>query len=119
MRLGWAAVITIGLLVALPSRIAAHEIPATVTVLAFVKPEAQRLRMLLRVPLESMRDVDFPLRGPGYLDIPRAEPLMRQAARVWLAGYLSLYEGDSRLSDGRIVATHVSLPADRSFVSYD
>jgi len=119
MRLGWSVLFALGLLLGLTGTVAGHEIPPSVMVLAFVKPEGQRLRMLLRVPLESMRDVDFPLRGPGYLDIPRAEPLMRQAARVWLAGYLSLYEDDSRLSDGRIVATHVSLPADRSFVSYD
>ena len=68
------------------SPLSAHEIPSRVTVLAFVKPEPGRLRVLLRVPLESMRDVDFPLRGPGYLDIERSEPLLRQAARVWLAG---------------------------------
>lgn len=98
---------------------AAHEIPSRVTVLAFVKPEPGRLRVLLRVPLESMRDVDFPLRGPGYLDIERSEPLLRQAARVWLAGSLSLYEEDRLLSDARIVAARISLPADRSFASYD
>ena len=118
MRLGWSVIITLGLVLGLAAHVEGHEIPPSVTVLAFVKPEPQRLRVLLRVPLESMRDVDFPLRGPGYLDIPRAEPLLRQAARVWLAGYLSLYEGDSLLNDARIVATRVSLPSDRSFVTY-
>jgi hypothetical protein len=86
---------------------------------AFVKPEANRLRLLLRVPLEAMRDVDFPLRGPGYLDIPRASGLLQDAARIWLAGYLSLYEGDQRLRGARIVVARVSLPSDRSFASYD
>ena len=101
------------------SRAAAHEIPSRVAVLAFVKPEPGRVRVLLRVPLESMRDVDFPLRGPGYLDIERSEPLLSQAARVWLAGSLSLYEEDRLLSGARIVAARISLPADRSFASYD
>src|SRR5438094_1439519 len=119
MRLGWCVPITLGLLLAVPTAVGAPELPPSVTVLAFVRPEQQRLRVLLRVPLESMRDVDFPLRGPGYLDIPRAEPLLRQPARLWLAGYLSLYEGDSVLNDARIVATRVSLPSDRSFVTYD
>src|SRR3954470_7348126 len=73
-------------LLASSSPIDAHEIPSRVTVLAFVKPEAGHLRVLLRVQLESMRDVDFPLRGPGYLDIERSEPLLRQAARGWLPG---------------------------------
>ena len=109
----------LGLLLARSSPVAAHEIPSRVTVLAFVKPESGRLRVLLRVPLESMRDVDFPLRGPGYLDIEHSEPLLRQSARVWLAGSLSLYEEDRALADARIVATRISLPSDRSFVSYD
>jgi hypothetical protein len=118
MRLGWSALIAASIL-ALPSRAVAHEIPPSVTVLAFVKPEADRLRVLLRVPLEAMRDVDFPLRGPGYLDIQRATPLLSDAARVWLAGYLSLYEGETKLGDARIVVARVSLPSDRSFASYD
>ena len=101
------------------SPVAAHEIPSRVTVLAFVKPEPGRLRVLLRVPLESMRDGDFPLLGPGYLDIERSEPLLRQAARVWLAGSLSLYEEDRLLSEARIVAARISLPSDRAFASYD
>ncbi|HKN66140.1 MAG TPA: HupE/UreJ family protein [Gemmatimonadaceae bacterium] len=101
------------------SPVAAHEIPSRVTVLAFVKPEPGRLRVLLRAPLESMRDIDFPLRGPGYLDIERSEPLLRQAARVWLAGSLSFYEENRPLSDARILAVRISLPADRSFASYD
>jgi HupE / UreJ protein len=102
-----------------PVEVSAHEIPSRVTILAFVKADAQRLRVLLRVPLESMRDIDFPLRGPGYLDIARAEPLLRQAARVWLAGYLSVYENDTKLSELSIVAARVSLPSDRSFATFD
>jgi len=118
MRLGWFALIAASVLL-LPLRANAHEIPPSVTVLAFVKPEANRLRVLLRVPLEAMRDVDFPLRGPGYLDILRATPMLSDAARVWLAGYLSLYEGEAKLGGARIVAARVSLPSDRSFASYD
>ena len=67
------------LTVALPSRPFAHEIPPSVTVLAFVKPEAGRLRLVVRVPLESIRDFEFVLRGPGYLDIPSVTPQLRDA----------------------------------------
>ena len=118
MRLGWPAFVAASIL-ALPANAVAHEIPPSVTVLAFVRPEANRLRMLLRVPLEAMRDVDFPLRGPGYLDLPRSTPLLRDAARVWLAGYLSVYEGDAKMSGARVVVARVSLPSDRSFASYN
>ena len=118
MRLGWSAFIGAMLFLA-PTRATAHEIPPSVMVLAFVKPETNRLHLLLRVPLEAMRDVDFPLRGPGYIDVPRASGLLKDAARVWLAGYLSVYEGDNKLTGARIAAARVSLPSDRSFGSYD
>jgi hypothetical protein len=119
VRLGWALLLATLLVLILPSLVSSHEIPPSVMIVAFVRPAGQRLRVLMRVPLESMRDLDFPLRGPGYLDIPRAEPLLPQAARIWLAGYLSLYEEDRRLTDARVVAARVSLPSDRSFTSYD
>lgn len=96
----------------------AHDIPSTVVVLAFVKPEGQRLRVVMRVPLEAMRDVNFPLTGPGYLDMARAKPLLGDAAKLWLADEIELYENDTRIGAPKIVATQVSLPSDRSFSSY-
>jgi hypothetical protein len=119
MRIGFSAALAAGLLLALPARPAAHEIPANVTVLAFVKPEGQRLRLLVRVPLEAMRDLEFPLRGPGYLDLGRADPMLRDAARLWIANYVQVYEDGGRIESGLIVATRVSLPSDKSFGTYE
>src|SRR5687767_3161532 len=86
------------LLLLLPSQPAAHEVPARVAVLAFVKPEGDRLRLLVRVPLEAMRDVDFPTRGTtGFIDVARATPLLADAARLWIADYVTLYEEGTRL----------------------
>ena len=96
----------------------AHDIPSSVTVLAFVKPEGQRLFLVLRVPLESMRDVNFPITGPGYLDLARAGPLLTDATKLWLADEIQIYENDARLGAPQIVATRVSLPSDRSFSTY-
>jgi hypothetical protein len=95
-----------------------HEIPANVTVLAFVRPEANRLRVLVRVPLEAIRDIEFPLYGPGYLDLARVEPLLEDAARVWIADYIALFEDDAPLDSASIVATRISLPSDRSFTDW-
>ncbi|HEV8448523.1 MAG TPA: HupE/UreJ family protein [Gemmatimonadaceae bacterium] len=114
-----AAVVASGLVLASPSVNYAHDIPASVRVFVFIKPAGQNLRVVIRAPLEAMRDVSFPLNGPGYLDIARATPLLGDAARVWLAGDLHLYENDSPLGDGKIVATRVSLPSDRSFTTFD
>jgi len=114
-----AAAVASGLVLALPGVNFAHDIPASVRVFVFIKPVGRNLRVVIRAPLEAMRDVNFPLNGPGYLDIARATPLLNDAARVWLAGDLHLYENDSPLGDGKIVATRVSLPSDRSFTSFD
>lgn len=113
------AALAAALILVLPSRPSAHEIPARVTVVAFVKPEGRELHIVLRVPLEAMRDVEFPLRGQVYLDMARTEPLLSDAAKLWIADYILLYEEDSRLPDPRIVATRISLPSDRSFATWD
>jgi hypothetical protein len=104
--------------VALPERPLAHEIPSRVTVLAFVKPEGQRLRLVVRVPFESLRDLDIPMKGVDYLDLARVQPLLDGAARTWIADYLEVLEDGRALAAARVVATRISLPSDRSFQSY-
>jgi hypothetical protein len=97
----------------------AHDIPSDVTVQAFVKPEDTRLRLLVRVPLKAMRDVNFPLRGPGFLDLSNADVFLHDAAVIWIAGNMEIEEGEARIGPPRLIAARVSLPSDRSFVSYD
>ncbi|HSK20305.1 MAG TPA: HupE/UreJ family protein [Longimicrobiales bacterium] len=107
------------LLLGLPARPSAHEIPPTVTVHAFVKPDGGRLRLLVRVPLEAMRDIDVPLRGAGYLDLAAVEPLLAEAATLWIAGYVRVLEDGRPLERGAVARTRISLPSDPSFSSYD
>jgi HupE / UreJ protein len=97
----------------------AHDIPSDVTVHAFVKPDGQRLRLLVRVPLKAMRDVDFPENPQGYLDVARLAPLLPDAATLWISDFAELYEEDRRLPKPRVAATQVSLESDRSFASYE
>jgi hypothetical protein len=66
-----------------------------------------------------MRDVDYPRRGPGYLDLARAGPSLRDAASLWLADALEVYEGETRLPAPRLAAVRASLPSERSFGSFD
>ena len=75
-----------------PYDVAAHDVPTDILVQAFVKPEGQRLNVLVRVPLRAILDVDIPKRGPGYLDLGRAEPSLREGATGWIAGSIELYE---------------------------
>jgi len=98
---------------------AAHDIPTDVKINAFLKPSGDRLELLIRVPLAALQDIDFPLRGPGYLDLARADEALRGAAKLWLIDNIDVYEDGVRLPAPRILAARVSLPSDRSFTSYE
>ena len=115
-----SAALLVGLTLLLPTWSGeAHEIPADVTVQVFVKPDAETLRMIVRVPLISMRDYDFPAREPGYLIISEAEPLIQEAAVEWIANYVEMYEGNELLTHPVVAAARIAIPGDRAFRSYD
>ena len=99
--------------------VSAHDIPNDVTIHAFLKPDGQRLNLLVRMPLRACRDVDFPTRGPGYLDLARADASLRDAATLWMSDNIELYEADARLGNPRIVAARVALESERFFETYD
>ena len=106
-------------LLAPPVRIAAHEVPQRVAVIAFVKPEGQRLRVVVRVPLESMRDMQFAIRADGTLDLSKIGTLLPEAAELWVANYVEFFENGVKTGAGRPTATQLSLPSDRSFQTFD
>ena len=97
----------------------AHFVPRDVTVQAFLKPEGQTLKLLIRVPLKGIEDVEFARRDQEYVDLPRVGQALQDAARIFLIDNLSLYEGDTLLPEPRIVATQMSLESDRSFETYE
>jgi len=100
-----------------PRALEAHEIPQRVAVLGFVRAEGTRLELLLRVPLEAMRDVEFPLRGDGMLDVVAARARLADAAQVWLVDYLTVDADGSPLGAPRLRAARLALPSDRSFTT--
>src|SRR6266436_6705398 len=102
-----------------PCAAVAHDIPNDVTVQAFVKPQGNRLHLLIRVPLKAMRDISFPERGPGYLDLAQVGAVLPGAATLWISGFIEVYENETRLSKPQIAATRISLPSDRSFASFE
>ena len=60
-------------------------------------PRAIALELLIRVPLAAMIEVDFPTRGPGYLDFSRADDALRDAIKLYLIDNITLYENDVAL----------------------
>ena len=97
----------------------AHEIPNEVIARLIAKPAGDRFHLLVRVPLSSMRDVEFPALASGYLDVERLAPQLPDLASVWIGGFVEIYEDGGRLPAPRIVATQISLHSDRSFASFD
>src|SRR5712671_1488361 len=96
----------------------AHDIPADVKINAFFKPAGDRLELLVRLPLASLIDTDFPMRG-AFLDLARADEPIRGGIKVWLTDNIDVYEDGAVLEKPRIVAALVSLPSDRSFASFE
>lgn len=96
----------------------AHEIPQSVTIIAYLKPEGSVLRMVARVPLEAMRDIQWPLRGPGYLELGNLDRLLRDGTRIWIAENLHVFEGGTTVGPAAITNVRVALQSDRSFESY-
>ena len=111
--------VLVGLVALLSAEPRAHEIPNEVTVQTFLRPEGQRLTFLVRAPLKAMREMDVPLRGPGYVDLVRVDPVLRDAATQWIADFVKLYENGQALPYPDVRAARISLPADPSFQSYE
>lgn len=97
----------------------AHDIPNDVKVQVFFKPEGDRLRLAVRVPMRAMRDQQFPERANGYLALENLEPLLRDAATVWLVDALQVEENEVRLARPQLTQARVALESDRSFTSWD
>jgi hypothetical protein len=101
------------------ARVSAHDIPRDVTVQAFAKPEGRSFKLLVRVPLKAIMDIEFPRREQDYVDLDRVDQSLRDAAMIWLARKIDLYEDDALAADPRILSVRMSLESDRSFSSYD
>jgi HupE/UreJ protein len=105
----------------LPSCARAHTIPNDAKIQTFLKPDGQRLRVLVRVPLETMVDIEYPTRGASgeFVDLDHAERSLRELAGLWIADNIESYEGGRQLPYPQIVDVRASLAFDGSFASYE
>jgi hypothetical protein len=113
---GLAALLVLAVMV---SHAAAHEIPNDVKLNVFFKPEGNRLLLLIRAPLAAMNEAEFPTRGPGYIDLARADEALRGATKLYLTDNITITENDAPLAAPRVVRARLSLPSDKSFASYE
>ncbi len=103
---------------ALATPLRAHEIPERVAINAFVAARDSVLRVLVRVPLAAMRDLEFPLLEDGSLDLVAVRALLPEAAHVWIIGGLGIEADGVALGAPRLAGARISLPNDRAFESY-
>jgi HupE / UreJ protein len=94
----------------------AHDLPVDHIMNGFVKIGPAQVDFVVRVPLDLLLGVPFPLRGDHY-DIAASEPAVQTALQA-LASALQLREGDVRLAPSS-AAGRLSPPADRSFTDYE
>ena len=96
----------------------AHNIPASLTLHAYIKPQAQQLHLLIRVPMEAFNEIDFPANGPGFLDFTRLDSVLKDVARSYVTESVHIYENGQELTSAQLRDVRVTLPTDKSFVSF-
>jgi hypothetical protein len=116
-----AAILTLPGLLGLPACARAHVIPNDAKIEMILKPEGQRLRLLVRVPLQTMVDLEYPTRGTtqDFVDLERADRVLNDAAGLWLVHNLEAFENSRPLPSPRVVDFRASLAFDGSFGSYE
>jgi hypothetical protein len=116
---GWIGRAALLLLTSIAVPAQAHEIPDDVEIQLLLLPEGANARVAIQAPLSAMRDFDFATRGPGYLDLARVQPQLKDAAALWLLPNFKVYADGALLAEPRLDGVRVALPSDRSFFSGD
>ena len=107
-------VLLFGFLMVIPAR--AHELPQRVIIQMIAVAESSTLDLMVRVPLEAMRDVDFPLTPQGYLILDEAQLTLETAAGLWIIDNLGLRERGKPVQAAE-VQVRPALPGDFAFAS--
>jgi len=99
-----------------PGAARAHDLPLDTVTNAFFEVGPHEARLVIRVPLDLLRAISFPLRGGEY-DLEKAGPAVRATLDA-LKRDIAIREDGTRLvasaAEGRL-----SLPSDRSFEDYE
>jgi hypothetical protein len=119
MRFRFAAIFVL-LLLPFASPAHAHDIPADTTVRLFVRPEGDRLHLLLRMQMASIQEIEWPVRKQdGTLDLAGIDPFLREAANRWIGDRIEMYEGGGKIERHSLAAVRLSLEGDAAFGTYE
>lgn len=95
----------------------AHDFPLDRVMNAFVKIEAHQADLVIRIPLDLLNGVPFPVLGNNYYDVAAADPATKTALDE-LATAIELWEGDKHLVPSIVTGKLVPL-SDHSFGDYE
>ena len=105
------------ILAALGRPVPAHDLPGELLITGYIKPEGERLALLLRVPLALFEGVGLPKRGPGYLDLASIEEGLDRSALAVARAFV-LHEDGERIAPERALV-QVAMPSDTSFADFE
>jgi hypothetical protein len=100
-----------------PISAGAHDLPLDRMMNAFMKIEPRQADLVIRVPLDLLRAVPFPLEQGGRYNLAASGPAVETALKA-LASDLSIWENGVRLGPSSTVG-HLAPLSDRSFGDYD
>lgn len=96
-----------------------HEIPgdARIEVLAILttstsQPPAERLELFVRTPLETLRDVDFPLTAAGWLDAVRGRARLPDAVELWIGDEVTVLQHGRALTRPTLIDARFAVPGE-------
>src|ERR1700674_3700504 len=114
-----AALATLAAIMVWPCGASAHDVPDDVRIKIFLKPEGDRMLILVRIPANALIDILFPtLPGSDWLDLKQIDGFATEGAKVWVADLLSLHEGDDPLPTPQVLAARISRTSDSSFSTF-
>lgn len=93
----------------------AHDFPLHTVMNSFVRIESDRADLIIRVPLDMVHSVPFPLNGRRY-NLQSSGPAIQQAL-IGIANDIEIQENGVRLIPSSSIG-HLTLPSDRSFEDY-
>jgi hypothetical protein len=114
-----AALAALAALMLWPCCVSAHEVPDDVRIKIFLKPEGDRMLILVHIPANALIDILFPtVPGSDWLDLKEIDGFAAEGAKVWVADLLSIREGDNPLATPRVLAARLSRASDSSFRTF-
>lgn len=96
----------------------AHDIPASISLQAWVHADDSSVQMVVRIPLRALRDVEYPQRGPGYLDLPRAREAIEEGVLRWVPQAFELKVDGVAAPSAQLKAWRASLESERPYGSW-